>query len=32
VSERMQVAKAYDRALFAGRRDVVGGYFTDDIT
>lgn len=28
----MLVAKAYEKALFAGRMDEVGGYFTDDIT
>jgi len=27
----MEIAKAYEKALFAGKRDEVGGYFTDDI-
>jgi len=27
----MEVAKAYEKALFAGKRDEVGSYFTDDI-
>ena len=31
MSERMETAKAYERALFAGRMEEVGGYFTDDI-
>jgi len=31
VSERMETAKAYERALFAGRMEEVGGYFTDDV-
>jgi ketosteroid isomerase-like protein len=31
MTERMQIAKAYEAALFAGRMDEVGGYFTDDI-
>jgi len=30
-SERMRIAKAYEKALFAGRMDEVGGYFTDDV-
>lgn len=28
---RMQVARAYEKALFAGRMDEVGGYFTDGV-
>ncbi|MDH3496914.1 MAG: nuclear transport factor 2 family protein [Gemmatimonadota bacterium] len=28
---RLEIAKAYERALFAGRMDEVGGYFTDDV-
>jgi ketosteroid isomerase-like protein len=31
LSERLQVAKAYEAALFAGRMDEVGGYLTDDV-
>jgi len=31
VSEHMRVARAYEAALFAGRMDEVGSYFTDDI-
>ena len=31
MSERMRIAKAYEAALFAGRMDEVGGYFTDDV-
>jgi ketosteroid isomerase-like protein len=31
MSERMRVARAYEKALFAGQREEVGGYFTDDI-
>ena len=31
MSDRMRIAKAYEAALFAGRRDEVGSYFTDDI-
>lgn len=31
MSERMQVAKTYEKALFAGKMDEAGGYFTDDI-
>jgi len=27
----MEIAKAYEKALFAGQRDEVGSYFTDDI-
>jgi ketosteroid isomerase-like protein len=27
----MRIARAYEQALFAGRMDEVGGYFTDDI-
>lgn len=31
MSERMQVAKGYEKALFAGKMDEVASYFTDDI-
>lgn len=31
MSERLQIAKAYEAALFAGRMDEVGGYLTDDV-
>jgi ketosteroid isomerase-like protein len=31
MSERMRIAKAYEQALFAGRMEEVGGYFTDDV-
>ena len=31
MSERMKVARAYEKALFAGNRAEVGSYFTDDI-
>ncbi len=31
MSARMQVARAYEAALFAGRMDEVRSYFTDDI-
>jgi ketosteroid isomerase-like protein len=31
MTERMQIAKAYEAALFAGRMDEVGGYFSDDV-
>ena len=31
MSERMQVAKAYEKALFAGKMDEVASYFTEDI-
>ena len=31
MSERMQVARAYEKALFAGKMDEVAGYFTDDV-
>ena len=31
MSERMRVAKGYEKALFAGKMDEVAGYFTDDI-
>ncbi len=31
MSERMRIAKAYEAAYFAGKRDEVGSYFTDDI-
>lgn len=31
MSERLRIAKAYEAALFAGRMDEVGGYFTDDV-
>ncbi len=30
MSDRMAIAKAYERALFAGRMDEVASYFTDD--
>jgi ketosteroid isomerase-like protein len=32
MTERMRIAKAYEAALFAGRMDEVGSYFTDDVT
>ena len=31
MSHRLAIAQAYEQALFAGRMDEVGGYFTDDI-
>jgi ketosteroid isomerase-like protein len=31
MSNRMTIAKAYEKALFAGRMEEVGGYFTDDV-
>ena len=31
MSKRMDVAKAYEKALFAGKMDEVAGYFTEDI-
>lgn len=31
MSERMAVARAYEKALFAGKMDEVASYFTDDI-
>lgn len=31
MTDRMAVAKAYEKALFAGKMDEVGGYFTDDV-
>jgi len=31
MSERMQLAKAYEKALFAGKMDEVASYFTDDV-
>lgn len=31
MSERLRIAHAYEAALFAGRMDDVGSYFTDDI-
>ena len=31
MSRRMEIAKAYEKALFAGKRDEVGSYFTDDV-
>jgi len=31
MSRHMEIAKAYEKALFAGQRDEVGSYFTDDI-
>jgi ketosteroid isomerase-like protein len=32
VTDRLAIARAYEAALFAGRMEEVGGYFTDDIT
>ena len=29
--ERLRIAKAYEAALFAGRMEEVGSYFTDDV-
>ena len=29
--ERLRIAKSYEAALFAGRMDEVGSYFTDDV-
>ena len=31
MSRRMEIAKAYEKSLFAGKRDEVGSCFTDDI-
>ena len=31
MTDRMKIAKAYEAALFAGRMEEVGGYFTDDV-
>lgn len=31
MSRRLDVAKAYEHALFAGKMDEMAGYFTDDI-
>jgi ketosteroid isomerase-like protein len=31
MSQRMEIAQAYERALFAGRMDEVGRLFTDDV-
>ena len=31
MSRHMEIAKSYEKALFAGKRDEVGSYFTDDI-
>ena len=31
MTNRMEVAKAYEKALFAGRMDEVASYFTEDI-
>ena len=31
MSKRMDVAKAYEKALFAGKMDEVGSYFSDDV-
>lgn len=31
MSQRMEVAKAYEKALFAGKMDEVAKYFTEDI-
>jgi ketosteroid isomerase-like protein len=30
-SERLRIAKAYEAALFAGRMEEVGSYFSDDV-
>jgi ketosteroid isomerase-like protein len=30
-SERLAIAKSYEKALFAGRMDEVGGYLCDDV-
>jgi ketosteroid isomerase-like protein len=32
MTDHLAVAKAYEAALFAGRLDEVGNYFTDDVT
>ena len=31
MSKRMEIARAYERALFAGNRAEVGSHFTDDV-
>lgn len=31
MSRRLEIARAYEKALFANRMEEVGGYFTDDI-
>jgi ketosteroid isomerase-like protein len=31
MSERIAIAKSYEKALFAGRMEQVGSYFTDDV-
>lgn len=31
MTSRMEVAKAYEKALFTGKMDEVGTYFTDDV-
>ena len=31
MSRRLEIAKAYEKALFAGKRDEVGSCFTDDV-
>ncbi len=31
MSKRMDVARAYEKALFAGKMDEVGSYFADDV-
>ncbi len=31
MSKRLDVARAYEKALFAGTMEEVGGYFTDDV-
>jgi ketosteroid isomerase-like protein len=31
MSERLAIAKSYEKALFAGRMDEVGGYLCDDV-
>jgi len=32
MTDRLAIARAYEAALFAGRMEEVGGYFTDDVT
>ncbi len=31
MSRRLEIARAYEKALFANRMDEVGGYFADDV-
>ena len=31
MTERLAIAQAYEKALFAGRMEEVGRYFTDDV-